>query len=174
MVLKPNLSLCGWVTCKAAWQHEACGLIFERKVYRRESWTSLMFMTQQILMSHPQIHVDLLKVYIWRIMNGSVHEKEAYSQCRGQGEENFIRDRDTFIFKQRSTNSENCWRLKENSKTTQTWQLFWSYWNSGDRKGRPTPPLSRTQRFVNKIYHTRRLSRKKIFLTFTWLSPFNG
>ena len=52
-----------------------------------------MFMTQQIFISHPQIHVDLLKAYIWRIMNGSVHEKEAYSQCRGQGEENFIRGR---------------------------------------------------------------------------------
>ena len=53
----------------------------------------LIFMIQQIIILHPKIHSDLLKAYILRIFNGSVHEKEACSQCSRQGEETLVQGR---------------------------------------------------------------------------------
>ena len=53
----------------------------------------LITMTQQMIILHPQIHWDSLTAYILRIFDGSVHEKEACSQCSRQGEENLVQGR---------------------------------------------------------------------------------
>ena len=142
----------------------------------------LMFMTQQIMILHPQIHWDLSKAYILRIFNGSVHEKQACSQCSRQGEENLVH---CLLAKRTETRlyASTGHRTVGIAEKKRKIQKRFRHGSLSDltriqatgKVGQPYVLLSailKTQRFVNKIPHTRRLSCTKRLFTITWPGPF--